>query len=273
MKKLNYFKNKPKVAEIDVGAYLKRLDLELEEPTIKFLRKLHSAHIHKVPFENLDIHYRRKIQLDYSKIFDKIVRKRRGGFCYELNGLFYHLLYHLGYDCYVTSAQMKNDSGEFSPPYDHMIIIVKIKEEDYLADVGFGEAFSYPKEIKTGSVQMDYTTYWRFDKDPDENLLLQFSSNASRFQTKYRFALEEKQIIQFMEMCEFHQTSEKSPFTQKKLITIKTEDGRVTLTDRKLKLLKLGEIEELSILNEDEFLSKLEQHFAISYRQLSPIRK
>ncbi len=273
MKKLNYFKNKPKVSEIDVEAYLARLDLDREEPTLKFLRKLHSAHIHRVPFENLDIHYNRKIQLNYQKIFDKIVRKRRGGFCYELNGLFYHLLYHLGYECYVTSAQMKNDSGEFSPPYDHMVIIAKIEKEDYLVDVGFGNAFSYPKLIKKGVVQMDYTTYWRFTQDPDENLLLQFSSNASNFQTKYRFSFEEKQIIQFMEMCEFHQTSEKSPFTQRKMITIKTEDGRVTLTDRKLKLLKLGEKEELPILNEDEFLSKLEQYFGISYQQLSPIRK
>ena len=273
MKKLNYFKNKPKVSEIDVEAYLKRLGLEKEEPNIKFLRKLHSAHIHRIPFENLDIHYRRKILLDYSKIFDKIVRKRRGGFCYELNGLFYHLLYHLGYDCYVTSAQMKNEEGEFDAPYGHMAIIANVDDKNYLVDVGFGNSFSYPKEIQTGAVQMDYTTYWRFDKDPDENLLLQFSSNASNFETKYRFAFEEKQIIQFMEMCEYHQTSEKSIFTQRKLITIKTEDGRVTLTDKKLKILKLAEVEEIPILNEDEFLSKLEQYFGISYQQLSPIQK
>ena len=273
MKKLNYFKNKPKAREIDVDAYLKRLGLPKEKPTLKFLKKLHSAHIHTIPFENLDIHYQRKILLDYQKIFAKIVQGKRGGFCYELNGLFYHLLYHLGFECYVTSAQMKNESGEFDPPYGHMAIIVTLEEQSFLVDVGFGRSFSHPKLIKTGVVQMDYTTYWRFEKDPDENFLLQFSSNASNFETKYHFALDEKQIIQFMEMCEYHQTSEDSHFKQGKLITIKTLDGRVTLTDKKLKVLKLGETEELPILNEDEFLSKLEQYFGISYQQLSPIRK
>lgn len=273
MKKLNYFQNKPKALEIDVETYLKRLGLEKEEPELKYLRKLHYAHIHKIPFENLDIHYQRKVQLDYKKIFDKIVRKRRGGFCYELNGLFYHLLYHLGFECYVVSAQMKNESGAFDKPYGHMAIIVTMGKEDYLIDVGFGNSFSYPKLIRTGVVQMDYTTYWRLEKDPDENFLLQYSSNASNFETKYLFHLDEKQIIQFMEMCEYHQTSEKSPFTQGKLITIKTEEGRVTLTDKKLKILSLSETEELPILNEDEFLSKLEQYFGITYQQLSPIQK
>jgi N-hydroxyarylamine O-acetyltransferase len=273
LKELNYFKTRPKASEIDVDAYLKRLGLEKENPSLSFLKKLHNTHIHNIPFENLDIHYHRKIQLEFSKVFKKIVDRKRGGFCYELNGLFYHLLYHLGFDCFVTSAEMKKEDGDFSRPFDHMVIIVKFGEALYLADVGFGESFSYPKEITTGLVQMDYTTYWRFEKDPDENFLLQYSSNTSNFKTKYRFSLEGKQIIQFMEMCEFHQTSEKSPFTQKKLITIKTLDGRVTLTDRKLKVLKLGETEELPILNEDEFLSKLEQYFSISYDQLSPLKK
>lgn len=273
MSKLNYFKTRPKATSIDIRGYLARLDVDKEEPSLSFLKKLHFAHIHTIPFENLDIHYNRKIQLDYTKVFDKIVKRRRGGFCYELNGLFYHLLYHLGFDCFITSAQMKREDGSFSPPFDHMVIIVTIDDIKYLVDVGFGEAFSYPKQISKGLVQMDYTTYWRFDLDPDENYLLQFSSNASSYQTKYMFSFEEKQIIQFMEMCEFHQNSDQSPFTQKKLITIKTNDGRVTLTDRKLKVLQLGETIEEPILNEDEFLSKLEQFFAISYHQLSPLKK
>ena len=272
MKKLNFFNTKPKATEIDVDAYLKRIGLEQDDPTLAYLRKLHFAHIHKIPFENLDIHYSQKIQLDYTEIFKKIVEKGRGGFCYELNGLFYHLLYHLGYECYVTSAQMKTEMGEFDPHFGHMMIIVKLEDQPFLVDVGFGNSFSNPKKIEVGTVQMDYTTYWKFETDPDENFLLQYSDNTSNFKTKYRFSLEEKQIIQFMEMCVFHQTSEKSPFTQGKIISIKTLDGRVTLTNKKLQILKLSETSESDILNEDEFLSKLEQYFSISYRQLSALR-
>ena len=272
MNKLNYFKTRPKATQIDVKSYLRRLELEKEEPSIRYLKKLHFAHVHKIPFENLDIHYNQKIQLDFGKIFRKIVERKRGGFCYELNGLFYHLLYHLGFDCFIASAQVMNDEEIFGPDYDHMITIVKIDDKLILADVGFGDAFSSPKEIDLKKIQMDYTTYWKFEQDPDENYLLRSSDDASYYRTKYRFNLEEKQIIQFLGMCDYHQSSDKSPFTQNKMITIKTKDGRITLTDRKLKILELGEITELDILNEDEFLSKLEQHFSISFHQLIPRR-
>lgn len=267
--KLNYFNSRPKVADIDVQKYLDRLGEDRAEPNLTLLKKLHAAHVHNIPFENLDIHYNKKIQLDYAKVFTKIVESGRGGFCYELNGLFYHLLAHLGFDCFLISAQMKGDNGEFDAEYGHMCIIVRVGVRAFLTDVGFGNSFMYPKEIATGNVQMDYTTYWRFTQDPDENFLLQYSQDASSFVTKYKFNLEEKQIIQFMEMCEYHQTSSASPFTQGKLITIKTNDGRVTLTDKKLKILKLGEVQESTILHEDEFLSKLEQYFSISYQQLT----
>lgn len=268
----NHTNNKPKVTAIDVDPYLNRLGLKREDPTLTFLRKLHFAHVHCIPFENLDIHYNKKITLDYSKIFKKLIEDKRGGFCYELNGLFYHLLIHLGFDCYLTSGQMKKESGEFDPEYGHMLIILKQQEKAFLVDVGFGNSFSHPKEIAVGPVQMDYTTYWRFTQDPDENYLLQYSPDTTVFTTKYRFNLEEKLAIQFMEMCEYHQTSPESRFTQGKLISIKTKDGRVTLTDKKLKVLKLGEIQESPILNEDEFLSKLEQYFSISHQQLSKLR-
>ncbi|MEQ9402321.1 MAG: arylamine N-acetyltransferase [Cyclobacteriaceae bacterium] len=272
MKKLNYFKTGSKATPIDVEAYLKRLGVSREEPSLNALRKMHSAHVHTIPFENLDIHYTRKIQLDYKKIFNKLVTEKRGGFCYELNGLFYHLLSHLGYQCHIASAQMRKDSGDFSPDFDHMIIILTLEERNFLVDVGFGNSFSYPKELATNVVQMDYTTYWKFEKDPDENFLLRYSDDTTVFHTKYRFNTSEKQIIQFMEMCEFHQTSEASSFTQKKLITIKTREGRVTLTDRKLKITRLGETTEMTILNEDEFLSKLEQYFGISWQQLRQVK-
>ena len=118
---------------------------------------------------------------------------------------------------------------------------------------------------------MDYTDYWRFVEDPDENLLLQVSNDASVFDTKMLLTTDAKEIIQFMEMCDYHQTSPASPFTQKKLVSQLTPEGRVTLTDRNLIVLALGETMETPILNEDEFLSKLQHHFNISYKQLIPI--
>ena len=257
---------------MDVGAYLERLGLPKKEPTFSYLKELHDAHIHIIPFENLDVHYHRKIALDYQRIFQKVIQEKRGGFCYELNGLFFHLLDRLGFKCHCASAALPLKKGGFTPEFDHMVVIVKFNDKYVLADVGFGNSFTSPKKIRLDHVQMDYTTYWRFEQDADENYLLQRSNDASHFKTIYRFNLEEKQIIQFYAMSQYHQTSGDSWVTQQKLITIKTRNGRITLTDKKLKIEQLGETKEKEILNEDEFLAKLEQYFGISYRRLSAVR-
>ncbi|WP_370088355.1 arylamine N-acetyltransferase [Ekhidna sp.] len=271
MRKLNFFQNRPKASKIDVDAYLKRIGVDQKEVSLSYLKEIQKAHLHLIPFENLDIHYRSKIVLDYQRIFEKVVSRGRGGFCYELNGLFYHLLYHLGFDCYIISAQVwSQEKGVFGKPFDHMAIVVELDNDQWLVDVGFGDGPISPIKIKTNLVQMDYTRYWKFDTDPDENLILKVSKDTSYYESKYIFTLKERQLIQFMEMCDYHQTSPESPFTQKKLISQFTPNGRVTLTDRALKIYDKGEMTESSIMNEDEFLSKLEQHFGITKFQLIP---
>ncbi|SNS45720.1 N-hydroxyarylamine O-acetyltransferase [Ekhidna lutea] len=271
MKKLNIFQNRPKATKIDIEAYLERIGLSHKPASLEYLKKLQKAHLLHIPFENLDIHYKNKITLDYQKIFDKVITRRRGGFCYELNGLFYHLLYHLGFDCYIISGQVWSHKKEaFGRPFDHMAIVVKLKDELWLVDVGFGDGQIAPLKITVGELQMDYTQYWKIETDPDENLILRHSSTGSYLENRIKFTLEERELIQFLEMCEYHQSSPDSPFTQKKLATILTQDGRVTLTDRKLKIKSLGETEEKPILHEDDFLSKLEHHFGITFQQLIP---
>ena len=83
---------------IDAGAYLDRIGYSgPTEPTAETLVALHRAHMLAVPFENLDIHLGRRNVLDPEHVFDKVVRRRRGGWCFELNGLFALLLETLGY--------------------------------------------------------------------------------------------------------------------------------------------------------------------------------
>ena len=82
-----------------VAEYLERMAYDgPTDPTEETLRRLHHAHLLAVPFENLDIHLDRPIVLDVDALFEKVVRRRRGGFCYELNGLFGWLLGELGFD-------------------------------------------------------------------------------------------------------------------------------------------------------------------------------
>ena len=101
---------------MDIRDYLKRIHYQGSlEPTLQTLQALHEAHLLTVPFENLSIHYGQPIILQEDLLFNKIVRKHRGGFCYELNGLFAWLLQQLGFQVTLLSAEVAGDDGTFSP--------------------------------------------------------------------------------------------------------------------------------------------------------------
>ncbi|MCP4456682.1 MAG: arylamine N-acetyltransferase [Cytophagales bacterium] len=269
MKNLNHFQTRPKVAPLDVKAYLEKLGVLKELPSLNYLRELQKKHLLTIPFENLDIHFRRAITIDIRKIFDKIIPESRGGFCYELNFLFYHLLIHLGYDCHLISARVMNSqTREFGAEYDHMAVLVKIQTDLYLCDVGFGDGFVYPKKLEETTLQMDLNRYFQFLVDPDGNCFLKKTSDTLHFDPVYQFTTKYREPIEFIDMCDFHQSSPKSHFTGKKMITILTEEGRITLTDKKLKIVEKGEVLEMDVLNEDDFYSKMEEHFGISYQML-----
>src|ERR1051325_2319757 len=120
---------------MDIRAYLNRIDYDGPlEPTVETLRQLHAAHLLALPFENLSIHAREPIVLNDEALFQKIVVRRRGGFCYELNGLFAALLRALGFEVAMLSAGVMGASGEFSPEFDHMALMVTLGER-WLVDV------------------------------------------------------------------------------------------------------------------------------------------
>jgi N-hydroxyarylamine O-acetyltransferase len=129
---------------LDTAAYLKRINYSGPViPAAETLRHLQLAHLLSVPFENLSIHSHQPIVLDDEALFDKIVSRRRGGFCYELNGLFAALLRALGFDTRMLSASVANAKAEWGPEFDHMTLLVTL-EQRWLADVGFGDSFIEP---------------------------------------------------------------------------------------------------------------------------------
>ncbi len=263
---LQNFNWKQKIPKIDVERYLRRTGYEaLSLPTLDYLKKLHKNHLLSIPFENLDIHWQREIILDVDKIYEKIVLSRRGGFCYELNGLFYVLLLNLGFSCRLISCRVINDKGEESGDYDHMAIIVDIDGVLYLVDVGFGELFLEPKKILTDHVQVDYNKYFKFSLDGNDEYTLHSSSDSSLFKKEYIFSTQTKQFIEFMPRCTWQQTSEDSHFTQNKICSIATLEGRISLTSDKLIETVKGVRHETNLLNADDFNSKLEELFGISY--------
>ena len=152
---------------MDIKKYLKRINyVGHAHLTVEVLSNLQKLHLMNVPFENLDIH--NNIKIDLTNLFNKIVSRKRGGFCYELNGLFYQLLKEIGFTVKMVSAKVYDGKKDYSPEYDHMALIVKIEDDDYLVDVGFGDFLFYPIRIELNKEAGDPAGIFRIEPF-DEN--------------------------------------------------------------------------------------------------------
>jgi N-hydroxyarylamine O-acetyltransferase len=246
---------------LDTHAYLRRINYAGSiEPSLKTLRELQLAHLLSVPFENLSIHIGEPIVLDDEALFNKIVHRRRGGFCYELNGLFSRLLRILGFEVTQLSASVANAQGEWGPEFDHMTLRVML-DEPWLVDVGFGDSFIAPLQLDKSTEQMQRTRNYRVEEAGDNFMLWQKEQN-DEWKPQYRFKLEPHVYSDYAPMCKYHQTSPESHFTQRRICSRLTPDGRVTLSERRLIITRGIEREERE-LTDTEVIDGLRDYFGI----------
>lgn len=218
---------------MNVREYLKRLGAEPDhlEPNPEVLRYLQRRHLMTVPFENLDIHWKRPIVLDVEKFYEKIVVNGRGGFCYELNGLFNELLRSIGFQTRLISARVFNGTSH-GHEFDHAAVIVTIDEDEFLADVGFGDFSTEPLRYSLGASQQDPAGVFVIRRSDDEYLEVA-KRDGGEWKSEYIFKDVPRGLSEFAEMCDFQQYSPESHFTKGKICSLLTETGRKTLTDRK----------------------------------------
>jgi N-hydroxyarylamine O-acetyltransferase len=251
---------------MDVAAYLERIGYRGRlAPTAETLRRLHVAHLLTVPFENLSIHAGETVVLDDESLFDKIVTRRRGGFCYELNGLFAALLRALGFHVEMLSAAVSKREGEFGPEFDHMTLLVTL-EERWLADVGFGDSFVEPLLVDVRAEQTEGAHAFRIEEENGRLVLLRRDADAA-WEPQYRFSLEPHAYADYAEMCHFHQTSPESHFTRGRVCSRLTPEGRVTLSGARLITTKGVERVERELEGENEYTAALLEHFGVSMRR------
>jgi N-hydroxyarylamine O-acetyltransferase len=254
------------VNKIDLKIYLHRINYSGSLiPIAETLRELQLAHLLTVPFENLSIHSRQPIILEDEALFDKIVRQRRGGFCYELNGLFAALLRELGFDVAMLSAQVATEEGRFGPDFDHMTLMVPL-DQRWLVDVGFGDSFREPLLLDSREVQIQGKRAYRIVED-DTYLLLMERKYGKGWHPQYRFLLKPYQYNNFIRMCHYHQTSPQSHFTQKRICSIATPDGRITLEENRLIItINDNERQEQVVTSKEEYLNLLHEYFKITMK-------
>jgi len=252
---------------MDIPAYLQRIHYRGSlQPTAATLQALHLAHLYTVPFENLDISLGRFILLDEERLFGKIVQQHRGGFCYELNGLFSLLLKALGFDVTYLSASDANADGSYAPEFDHLVLLIKTPADPisaWLADVGWGDTFRQPlKATTTAEQQQDGRAYW-LEALGEQRLLWQREPGGER-ERQYRFTFHPRRFDEFEPMCRYHQTSPESSFTRRRICTMAIPGGRLTLADSRLITTLDGRRSERSVSDGEEYNRLLLDLFGIT---------
>jgi len=249
---------------MNVEAYLERIGYRGPlAPTAETLRGLHVAHLLAVPFENLSIHAGEPVVLDDESLFEKVVARGRGGFCYELNGLFAALLRELGFRVEMLSAAVARRDGGFGPGFDHMALLVTL-EERRLADVGFGDSFVEPLLLDERAEQTQGARAFRIEEGEGGRLVLLRRDAGGAWEPQYRFGLEPHAYADYAEMCRFHQTSPESHFTRGRVCSRLTAGGRVTLSGSRLITTDGGERTERELADEAARDAALLEHFGIS---------
>jgi N-hydroxyarylamine O-acetyltransferase len=261
---------------VDVTAYLQRIGLpRAPAATLDGLAELSFAHLCTVPFENLDIVAGRPLSLELDELYDKIVVRRRGGFCYELNGLFAWLLRELGFEVTLLAGQTVDPTdGTPGPARAHLVLRVDLTEP-WLVDVGWGEAYRRPLSLREGAEHVDplIGSYRLGRRDGRWELIELLEPDgtardvhvridpAAVWRVAYRFDLEQHELVDFDATCRWQQTE--SPFfTRHRFCSVATPTGRRTLMDDRL-IEREGASRTERRVGEDEIPCLLEELFGV----------
>jgi N-hydroxyarylamine O-acetyltransferase len=231
------------------------------------LRTLHRAHQVAVPFENLSIHLAEPVSLDERDLIGKIVHRRRGGFCYELNGAFALLLEALGAQVSRVAARVYGEAG-LGPPFDHLALIVRPADGSgpWLADVGFGSHSDYPLLLDARDEQDDPAGRFRLADAGDADAGDIDAGDIDVLKDgrpQYRIETRERSLADCVPTCWWQQTSPASHFTRSTICSRLTAGGRVSISGRTLIQTEGGTRTEQQLAGDDALLAAYRDHFGV----------
>jgi N-hydroxyarylamine O-acetyltransferase len=252
----------------DLDAYFQRIDYRgPREPTLPVLSELMAAHVQAVPFENLDVLLGARVDLGPAALFDKLVRRRRGGYCFEQNGLFLQVLTALGFAARPLSARVRLGTAPgYTPPRTHMLLEVELDGERWLADVGVG-AFSLTAPIRfTPDVEQPTRHEPRRIVRERDHWLHQAQLGAD-WMDVYEFTGEEMPLVDREVANWYTSTHPRSHFRGVLMVARALPDGgRVTLRDAELKHRdRHGQAQVRVLQGNDDLLAALATEFGLVF--------
>lgn len=257
---------------MDSGAYLCRIGIDpdaVETPDFESLARLQRAHVETIPFENLSITGdprgrvpQNGVELARSTLYEKIVEQQRGGYCFELNGLFCWLLGELGYDARRVAARVLSGGGPGIPANHHSIIAEL--DRSYVVDVGMGTPkLGRPVPID-GEAVAGTTSDWRVvpDDRPQEDYRLEVAADDADWSGRYVFTTDARDLAYFRPANDYLQTARDSPFTGTHHLSIATPEGYVKCADQELTVVD-GSSEHRETLSTESWYDHLDSTFGL----------
>ena len=236
--------------EKQLSQYFERIGYTGErEASLETLRKIQSLHLYSIPYETLDQMNGVPLSLEPGAIFDKIISRHRGGYCFETQGLLYYVLKALGYEVVQYAGRFMNEPGVIQMRR-HRILVATLGEKRYVCDVGMrSETSRFPLELCEGLIQSDGVGEYRFRKDDFYGHVIMQRLPGKEWKDLYGFT-EEVQIDDDFVMPSFYcEKHPDSPFNKVMKIAIYTPDSNLNIVDNEYKVYKMGKCVEERILH------------------------
>jgi N-hydroxyarylamine O-acetyltransferase len=231
------------------------------------LRGLHRAWRRRVPYENLDTQLGRPISLEPEALIDKIVRRGRGGTCFEQNGALAMLLRAAGFDVTMVEGAVQREARGESTWGNHSVLLVDLGAERWIADAGIGDGFVDPIPLREGAYTEGGRTFrlerldagtWRFRHHPGASI------------ASYDFRLEPRGLADFAARSRRHTTDPESPYVRTLMAALPDGDGTRLLLSRTLRHLGAERSGPLAITRFEEFTAVLADRFLVPLGDLGP---
>jgi N-hydroxyarylamine O-acetyltransferase len=245
---------------MQLSAYLHRVGFDGNlRPDLATLRALHRAHQLAIPFEALDVQLRRPVDLDPQASYEKIVVRRRGGWCYEMNGVMGWALKQIGFDVTRMSAGVMRARAGDTQLGNHLCLLVQL-DQPYLVDVGFGGSLIEPLPLKASERE---DRPYRVELSELESGFWRFAERAHGDDEAFSFdfrAVPADEAL-FARKCQFLQTDAASPFVQNLVVQRRTADTHCSLRGRVIVTTHATRVEKRMLKSADELVAALKHSF------------
>jgi N-hydroxyarylamine O-acetyltransferase len=248
-------------ATMDLEAYFARIGyVGTPRPDLATLTTLHRAHLQTIPYENFDVRLERPAGIEVDPAFDKLVTRRRGGWCYEMNGVLGAALDEIGFSVTrLAGAVMRSVRGD-EVVGNHLVLKVDIDGVAYLADVGLGDGVLEPIPLVEGPHRVAGFDFRLERLDAEWWRLHNHEMGGAR---DFDFTLAPADPRRLSQMCQWLRTSPESMFTQATLAYRHTPQGWVVLLGRVLRRIQPGVREDSLVESAADLVATLDREFGL----------